>query len=70
MGFMDMLKAKPEPRNIQEDGKSYQFTPGEEGSLVTKGKPAMDIVPPPPAKKAKVITPKDQEIVQTASQRG
>lgn len=42
----------PPPLEINQDGKNYQFTPGQNGSLMTKSGPPEPLVPPAPARRA------------------
>ena len=62
MGFMDLLKSAPQPQQINQDGKQYTFTPGSNGSLVSKPNPAptqtplnLNMVKKDPDQKAKAI---------------
>lgn len=61
---------KRRTQNIHTDGKDFEFTPGENGSLVTKGKPPTPFIPPPPEKRARVIMPTPTQDVMTGSTRG
>lgn len=56
MGFMDMLKQAKE-KEINQDGKQYQFKPGDNGSL-TAPAPKRDMeLMRPLERKARIIMP-------------
>lgn len=56
MRFTDMLKPKTEV--IKQDGKEYQFTPGNNGSLTIENEKYETPLVEKRERKAKMITPK------------
>lgn len=70
MGYMDLLKGiagEPEPKQINQDGKQYTFTPGKNGSLTAPAKPPSQPLIYQPEVRAKKVPANP---VQVGSSRG
>lgn len=63
-------KRREETQHLHEDGRDWDFTPGENGSLTTKAPPPRDWRFTPPATPAKVIGNTQDTRIETGSTRG